>query len=99
MTLGVSILACALAAGTCHAAADPATRSYAVRVTAPPGSTVRLAALDVPAGWIASFCTPRVCSPYRVTLPVPAGRATIQLSYVRERADARPLRAPHVAVR
>jgi hypothetical protein len=99
MTLGVAILSCALAAGTCHAAADPQTRSYAVRVIAPPGSGVQLAALDVPPGWLASFCTPRVCSPGRVVLPVRTGSATIQVSYVRESAPAAPLRTLHVAAR
>jgi hypothetical protein len=98
MTLGVAILACGLAAGTCHPAA-PNVRSYAVRVTAPAGSAVRLGALDLPPGWIASFCTPRVCSPSRVTLPVRTGSATIQLSYVRENARAGALRRLHVAAR
>lgn len=99
MTLGVAILSCALAAGTCHAAADPASRLYAVRVTAPPGNAVRLSALDVPRGWIASFCTPRVCSPFHVTLPAGSGRATIQVSYIPQSAQALPLRALHVAAR
>jgi hypothetical protein len=98
MTLGVAILACGVAAGACHAAA-PGVRSYAVRVTAPAGSAVRLGALDVPSGWIASFCTPRVCSPFHVTLPVRTGSATIQLSYVREDARAGGLRRLHVAAR
>jgi hypothetical protein len=71
--------------------------SYAVRVTAPAGSVVRLSARDVPRGWIASFCTPRVCSPFRVTLPLRTGTGTIQLSYVRAVAGAAPLRAPRVS--
>ncbi|HEX3867847.1 MAG TPA: hypothetical protein VHV78_13890 [Gemmatimonadaceae bacterium] len=96
MTLGVAILSCALAAGTCHASADPGVTSYAVRVHAPAGSIVRLSARDVPRGWIASFCTPHVCSPFHVALPVRGGSATIQLSYVRSAANAGPLRAPRV---
>jgi hypothetical protein len=98
MTLGVAILACGLAVGTCHAA-GPDVRSYAVRVTAPAGSAVRLGALDLPAGWIASFCTPRACSPFRVTVPVRTGSATIQLSYVRRSERAVALRRLHVAAR
>ena len=82
MTLAVAILTCALAAGTCHAAADPGVRSYAVRVQAPPGAIVRLNAPGVPRGWTAAFCTPHVCSPFHVVLPVRGGTATIQLSYV-----------------
>jgi hypothetical protein len=99
MTLGLAILACSLAAGTCHAASDPGVTSYAVRVHAPAGTTVRLSALDVPRGWTASFCTPHVCSPFRVALPVHSGNAAIQLSYVRSAAAARPLRTLHVAAR
>src|ERR1700683_357763 len=96
MSLGLAILACALAAGTCHAAADPGVTSFAVRVDAPAGSLVRLRAVDVPRGWIASFCTPHVCSPFHVTLPVRTGTAAIQLSYVREDARAGALRRLHV---
>ena len=99
MTLGLTILACALAAGTCHAAADPGVHSYAVRVKAPAGSIVRLSALDVPRGWIASFCTRQVCSPFHVALPVHAGTGTIQISYVRSDERAGPLRQLHVAAR
>jgi hypothetical protein len=98
MTLGLAILSCALAAGTCHAGADPGVRSFAVRVYGPAGSTVRLVARDVPRGWIASFCTPRVCSPFRVLLPLHAGTGTIQLSYARTGGVAEALRTPHVTV-
>jgi hypothetical protein len=96
MTVGLAILSCALAGATCHAAADPGVTSYAVRVHAPAGSIVRLSAVDVPRGWIASFCTPSVCSPFHVSLPVHAGTGTIQLSYVRSDERARVLRSLHV---
>lgn len=99
MTLGLAILSCTLAGATCHGSADPGVTSYAVRVDAPAGSIVRLSAVDVPRGWIASFCTPHVCSPFHVSLPVNAGTGTIQLSYVRSDERARPLRSLHVAAR
>jgi len=98
MSLGLAILSCALAAGTCHAGA-PGVRAYAVRVSAPEGSLVRLSALDVPRGWIASFCTPRVCSPRHVTVPVNGGSAAIQLSYAPLASAPAPLRELHVAAR
>jgi hypothetical protein len=63
-----------------------------VRVTAPAATTVRLTARDVPRGWIASFCTPRVCSPFHVVLPARGGAGTIQISYIRSDANAAPLR-------
>jgi hypothetical protein len=97
MSLGLAILSCALAAGTCHASADPGVREFAVRVTAPAGTRVRLSALDVPRGWLASFCTPRICSPRHVTLLVAGGRTAIQLSYARIAGPAAPLGVPHVA--
>jgi hypothetical protein len=95
--LGLAILSCALAAGTCHPVADPGAKSFAVRVAAQAGTVVRLSALDLPHGWIASFCTPHICSPFHVALPVGAGTGTIQISYVPENAHAAPLRALHVA--
>jgi hypothetical protein len=99
MPLALAIISCALAAGTCHAAASPDVRSYAVRVTAPAGAVVGLRALDVPRGWTASFCTPRVCSPQHVSLAIGAGAGLIQLSYVQTVARAEPLRVLRVAAR
>jgi hypothetical protein len=95
--LGLAILSCALAAGTCHPVADPGAKSFAVRVAAPAGSIVRLSALDVPRGWIASFCTPHICAPFHVSFPVRSGTGTIQISFVPTAGNARPLRALHVA--
>jgi hypothetical protein len=95
--LGLAILSCAIAAGACRLVADPGAKSFAVRVDAPAGTVVRLTALDVPRGWIASFCTPRICSPFHLSLPVRSGRSTIQISFVPTGASARPLRALHVS--
>jgi hypothetical protein len=94
---GVAILSCTLAAGTCHSVADPGAKSFAVRVNASAGSVVRLTALDVPDGWTASFCTPHICSPFHVALPVGSGTGTIQISYVPGARKAAPLRALHVS--
>jgi hypothetical protein len=95
--LGLAIISCAVAAGACHPVADPGAQSFAVRVSAPAGSVVRLNALDVPRGWIASFCTPHICAPFHVSLPVRSGTGTIQISYVPPAGSAVPLRALHVS--
>jgi hypothetical protein len=95
--LGLAILSCALAAGTCHAVAGPGAKSFAVRVSAPAGSVLRLTALDVPQGWIASFCTPHVCAPFHVSFPVRGGSGTIQISFVPTAGNAGPLRTLHVS--
>jgi hypothetical protein len=97
MMLGLAILSCALATGTCHPVADPGARSFAVRVNAPAGSVVQLRALEVPRGWIASFCTPHICSPNHVALPLRSGTGTIQISYVPADSSAAPLRVLHVS--
>lgn len=95
--LGLAILSCALVTGTCHPVADPGAKSFAVRVHAPAGGVVHLRALEVPRGWIASFCTPRICSPNQVSLPVRGGTGAIQISYVPTDSGAAPLRVLHVA--
>jgi hypothetical protein len=95
--LGLAILSCALAAGTCHPVADPRAKSFAVRVAAPAGTVVRLTALDVPRGWIASFCTPHICAPFHVSFPVRSGTGTIQISFVPSAGGAPSLRVLHVS--
>jgi hypothetical protein len=95
--LGLAILSCTLAAGTCHPVADPAAKSFAVRVDGPAGAVVRLTAQDVPRGWIASFCTAHICSPFHVSLPLREGSGTIQISFVPATRDAAPLRTLHVS--
>lgn len=97
--LGLAILSCSLAAGTCHPVTAPGAESFAVRIAAAPGSVVRLSALDVPRGWIASFCTPHVCAPFHVSFPIRSGTGTIALSFVPAAAHAAPLRTVHVSAR
>jgi hypothetical protein len=64
-----------------------ATRSaarYRLTVTGPPNSAAALVASNVADGWLAAFCTPRVCSPDRVdALLSPAGRAVYQFELIR----------------
>ena len=48
------------------------TIKYRLAVTGAPGSALRLSASGLPAHWIASFCTDRVCAPFRTTVVMPA---------------------------
>lgn len=47
------------------------TVKYRLAVTGAPGTKLTLAASGLPKYWIASFCTDRVCSPFRVAVVVP----------------------------
>jgi hypothetical protein len=53
------------------------TIKYRLVLTGTPGSKVALAAHGLPARWIGSFCTDRVCAPFRTTVVVPAGGVKI----------------------
>jgi tetratricopeptide (TPR) repeat protein len=53
------------------------TLKYRVVVTAAPGAHVQLAARGLPAGWVGSFCSDRLCSPFRVMVVIPASGVKI----------------------
>ncbi len=64
--------------------AVPASRSFALAVHGAPRAHVHLRAVAVPNGFIASFCTPRICAPFAVPLTLDAsGGAAIELQIVR----------------
>ena len=48
------------------------TIKYRLVVTGAPGTKIALAATGLPRRWIGSFCTDRVCAPFRTTVVVPA---------------------------
>jgi hypothetical protein len=49
-----------------------------------------LRAVDVPTGYLASFCTRRVCAPFRVTFVLPrSGRESIELQLIENDPGAR----------
>ena len=74
------------------------TVKFAVRAMGMPGSTVRLRAVGVPKGYIASFCTEHVCSRDRVSLVLPAsGRERIELQLIANERGARTPTAVSVA--
>ncbi|MDQ6940915.1 MAG: redoxin family protein [Candidatus Eremiobacteraeota bacterium] len=64
------------------------TYKYRLVVAGTPGKTVALAASGLPKRWIASFCSDRLCTPFRTTVAVPAsGVKVIEFQVI-------PLRAP-----
>lgn len=69
----------------------PGTAKFGVTVSGRPGSSVRLRTVGIPRDFVASFCTNRVCAPFRVSFVLPAsGRQTIELQLVAKTAAARP---------
>jgi peroxiredoxin len=49
------------------------TFKYRLVVTGAPGGKIALAADGLPKRWIGSFCTDRVCAPFRTSIVIPAG--------------------------
>lgn len=63
--------------------AGPAERDYRLTVRDAPGTRIALHA-QMPEGWIAAFCTPKVCAPGHVVVTVsPRGSDTIALHVYR----------------
>jgi len=50
----------------------PNTVKFRLVVAGVPGRSVALRTADVPHGWVASFCTDRVCAPFKTTVALPA---------------------------
>ena len=90
----------ALARAETHLAIEPWTGSdyqvtaaaaakYRLKVTGKPNASIRLQANRVAHGWLAAFCTPKLCSPERVNLELSSsGEATLQFELIRESQTA-----------
>lgn len=64
---------------------------YALDVTGRPGQHVQLRAQGLPAGWIAAFCTPTMCSPMQARFSLPAsGNQQFEFGLIREGGAATP---------
>jgi len=62
---------------------------YRLEVTGRPNTPLRLRADKVSVGWLAAFCTPRLCSPQRIEVELPAsGIAVFQFELIRESESA-----------
>jgi hypothetical protein len=67
-----------------------AAMKYRLQVTGKPQTVIHLQAYGVAGGWLAAFCTSKVCSPERVDVAIPAsGQAVLQFELIRE-SDSAP---------
>jgi hypothetical protein len=72
--------------------ASAAAAKYRLTVHGAPRSSVDLRASGLPSGWVASFCTATLCSPFRYTMHLNArGAGTIEFQAIRtdDRAPGR----------
>jgi hypothetical protein len=68
----------------------PGSARFAVHVSGRSGQIVRLRATGVPGGYLASFCTHRVCALSRATFTLPkSGRESLELQLIENRQGAR----------
>jgi len=69
------------------------TYKYRLVVVGAPGSTIALQAGGLPARWIGSFCSDRVCAPFRTSVRVPSdGVKVVEFQVVPLAAHAAPVR-------
>jgi hypothetical protein len=62
---------------------------YRLEVTGKPKATIRLKASGVAPGWLAAFCTPKLCSPQRIDAELPqSGQVVLQFELIRESTTA-----------
>lgn len=63
---------------------------YRLEVTGRPNATIRLEATNVAAGWLAAFCTQKICSPEMIDTQLPrSGQVVLQFELIRE-SDTAP---------
>lgn len=64
--------------------ASPYENQFRLTVIGPASTTVHLEARRVTPGWIATFCTAKICSPRKVDVVVPrSGRAIVRFDLIR----------------
>jgi peroxiredoxin/tetratricopeptide (TPR) repeat protein len=74
------------------------TYKYRLVVAGTPGKTVALSATGLPKNWIASFCSDRLCAPFRTTVALPAsGVKVVEFQVIPQSAASKP-KPPRVRV-
>jgi hypothetical protein len=80
---GLPLIALLIAIVPFGAPARRDTAAFSVGINGKGGQLVRLRAVGLPNGYIASFCTPRVCAPFQVAFALPkSGRESIELHVI-----------------
>lgn len=68
---------------------SPAAEKYKLTVRGPADDRVTLRADGLPKGWVASFCTDTVCSPFRYTMELnDRGTGVIEFQAIRTNDSA-----------
>jgi hypothetical protein len=81
--LGIAGLALALTPHPVARNRDGAVARLLVHVSGKPGARVRLESAGLPQGWLATFCTSRVCAPRRVSVELPrSGSLNIEVHLI-----------------
>jgi len=86
--------------GSMHAGSSmrAGSTAFTVRLSGKPEQIVRLRAVGIPSGYIASFCTRHLCAPFRVTFALPkSGRDSIELQVIENVAASAAPRSVSVA--
>ena len=95
MLLPLITLALAPWRGPSLPTAAPNAAKYKLTVRGPSEDRIELRADGLPKGWVASFCTQKVCSPFRYTMELSdRGTGVIEFQAIRT-DDSAP---PHVRV-
>ena len=69
----------------------PNTFKYRLVVAGAVGKSVALQTAGVPRGWIASFCSDRVCAPFKTSVAIPkSGVKVIEFQLVPPAAHVKP---------
>jgi hypothetical protein len=75
--------------GSNYQTASTQAVTYRLKVEGAPNATLRLRAVGVANGWLAAFCTRKLCSPQHADVTLPSsGSAVLQFELVRESDDA-----------
>ena len=75
----------------------PGSQKYKLTLRGPADASVELRAQGLPKGWIGSFCTARICSPFHYTLEL-NDRGSGEIEFAAIRTDAASPAHVHVTI-